>query len=290
MSRGDVGESLAVAKATPALGEFNPEMLKMPTKFDKTSGQSGDFVLTQAQAQQPAEQQQMSPSQKLMDETVKAAKKELEERKAKSGTLSDADFKEILPKHFPKMREAITLADQQAANGRRTAESEYKRVGADLAKFSEDFPKAIERLGKASDAVPDAEQEKVGTLLSELTSEKTSSDRKDAIRKDLAKYPDLAASAEEAMKLNADAEKKFTPLFKAIEDMQTGLATGLSHRGFYATCLQQADGDPKELERVTKEAQALAQLFITAMKAPEQLFMPPEDLQPKKPLPPVYKA
>ncbi len=290
MSRGDVGESLAVAKATPALGEFEPEMLKMPAKFEKTSAQSGDFVLTQAQAQTPGEQQQLSPAQKLMEETVTAAKKELEERKTKNGTLSDADFKEILPKHFPKMKEAITLADQQAADGRRTAEAEYKKVGADLAKFSEDFPKAMERVGKASNAVPESEQEKVGALLSELTNEKTSADRKEAIRKDLAKYPDLTASAEEVIKLSTDAETKFSPLFKAVEDMQTGLASGLSSRGFYAACLKQSDSDPQELERVTKEAQALAQLFIRAMQAPETLFVPPEELQPRKPLPPMHKA
>ncbi|HNB24770.1 MAG TPA: hypothetical protein PKZ32_20280 [Candidatus Melainabacteria bacterium] len=290
MSRGDVGESLVTAKATPALGEFNPEMLKMPTNFDKTAAASGDFVLTQAQVQAPGEGAQISPAQKLMDETVAAARKELEERKSKNGTLSDADFKEILPKHFPKMKEAISLADQQAAEGRRTAEAEYKRVGADLAKFTEDFPKAMERLGKASSAVPEAEQEKVGALLTELTEEKTSAQRKEAIRKDLEKYPDLAASAENVMKMSTDSEKKLGPLFKAVEDMQVGLATGLTGRGFYAACLRQANGDPQEIERVVKEGQALAKLFVTAMQAPQMLFMPPEDLQPKKPLPPVLKA
>lgn len=289
MSRGDVGDSLVVAKATPAFGEFDPEMLKMPARFDKTS-QAGDFVLTQAQAQAPVEEQKLSPAQKLMDDTIAAAKKELEERKNKNGTLSDADFKEILPKHFPKMKEAITLADQQAATGRRNAEAEYKRVGVDLAKFTEDFPKAMERFGKASDAVPEAEQEKVGALLSELTEDKTTAERKQAIRKDLAQYPDLAESAESVMNLTTESEKKFGPLFQAVEDMQQGLASGLANRGFYATCLKQTDSDPKEIERVTKEAEALARLFVTAMQAPQMLFMPPEELQPKKPLPPVYKA
>ena len=289
MSRGDVGESFVVAKATPALGEFNPEMLKMPARFDNTS-QAGDFVLTQAQAQAPVEEQKPSPAQKLMDDTIASAKKELEERKNKNGTLSDADFKEILPKHFPKMKEAITLADEQAATGRRTAEAEYKRVGADLAKFGEDFPKAMERFATASDAVPEAEQEKVGALLSELTEDKTTAERKQAIKKDLAQYPDLADSAENVMNLTAESEKKFGPLFQAVEDMQQGLATGLASRGFYATCLKQTDSDPKEIERVTKEAEALARLFITAMQAPQMLFMPPEELQPKKPLPRLYKA
>jgi hypothetical protein len=264
-------------------------MLKMPARFDNTS-QAGDFVLTQAQAQAPVEEQKLSPAQKLMDDTIASAKKELEERKNKNGTLSDADFKEILPKHFPKMKEAITLADEQAATGRRTAEAEYKRVGADLAKFGEDFPKAMERFATASDAVPEAEQEKVGALLSELTEDKTTAERKQAIRKDLAKYPDLADSAESVMNLTAESEKKFGPLFQAVEDMQQGLATGLTNRGFYATCLKQTDSDPKEIERVTKEAEALARLFVTAMQAPQMLFMPPEELQPKKPLPPVYKA
>lgn len=289
MSRGDVSESIVVAKSTPAMGEFNPEMLKMPARFDKTS-QAGDFVLTQSQAQAPVEEQKLSPAQKLMEDTIAAAKKELEERKNKNGTLSDADFKEILPKHFPKMKEAITLADEQAATGRRTAEAEYKRVGADLAKFGEDFPKAMERFATASDAVPEAEQEKVGALLSELTEDKTTAERKQAIRKDLAKYPDLADSAESVMNLTAESEKKFGPLFQAVEDMQQGLATGLANRGFYATCLKQTDSDPKEIERVTKEAEALARLFVTAMQAPQMLFMPPEELQPKKPLPRLYKA
>jgi len=188
------------------------------------------------------------------------------------------------------MKEAITMADTAAAAGRKTAADEYLRVKPDLEKFSEDFPKAVERFGKASNAVPDADAQRVGGLLQELNDERTSDDRKAAIRKDLSGYPDLAESSEAFIKMSKDAETKFSKLYQGVIDMQTGLAEGLAFRGFYSTCLKQSNGDPAEIERINKEGEAVAQLYIQAMQAPQLLFMPPEDLQPKKPLPRVYKA
>ncbi len=266
---------------------FNPEEMfqKTQVKFD------GDKVLVQAQA--PSEQalkEQQTPAQKLMTETLNAAEKELAARKAKNGSIGEADLKEIMPKYFPKMKEAVALADTQAAAGRKTAAEEYLRVKPDLEKFATDFPKAMERFGKASDAVPEAEGEKVGAMLTELNGEKTSAARKAEIRKDLSKYPDLAESSEALMKMSNIAEAKFGKMYQGITDMQTGLTQGLAYRGFYAESLKQSGGDPKELDRVTKEAQAVAQLYVRAMQAPQLLFMPPEDLQPRKPLPPVIKA
>ena len=127
-------------------------------------------------------------------------------------------------------------------------------------------------------------------MLTELNGEKTSAARKAEIRKDLSKYPDLAESSEALMKMSNIAEAKFGKMYQGITDMQTGLTQGLAYRGFYAESLKQSGGDPKELDRVTKEAQAVAQLYVRAMQAPQLLFMPPEDLQPRKPLPPVIKA
>jgi hypothetical protein len=278
------------AQTAVSMAKFDPEtMLRMPAKFEKTSAQTGDFVLTQAQA--PTEQkQELSPAEKLMNETVAAAKKELDDRKAKNGTIGEADFREVMPKYFPKMKEAITLADTQAAAGRQTAETEYKLVKSDLEKFAVDFPKSMERFAKASSAVPETEQPKVGALLGELTEEKTADARKADIRKELAKYPDLAESAEAFTKVATDGEAKFAKLTKGISDMQEGLAQGLAIRGFYLESLNQSTFDTAEIERVTNEAKAVAQLYVRAMQAPQTLFMPPEDLQPKKPLPPVYKA
>ncbi len=279
-----------VAETAVMMAKFDPEsMLKMPAKFEKTSAQTGDFVLTQAQAQAPAEQP-LSPAEKLMSETITAAKKELAERQAKTGTLGEADFKEVMPKYFPKMKEAMTLADTQAAEGRKTAAEEYLRVRPDLDKFKVEFPVAMERFGKASNAVPEAEAPKVGALLGELLSDKTAAARKAEIKTELAKYPDLADSAEAFNKVNVDAEAKFGKLYKGVEDMQSGLAQGLAIRGFYAESLNQSGGDPAEIAKVTNEAKAVAQLFMRAMQAPQTLFMPPEDLQPKKPLPPLQKA
>ncbi len=278
------------AQTAVIMAKFDPEtMLRMPAKFEKTSTQTGDFVLTQAQV--PTEQkQEISPAEKLMNETVTAAKKELDDRKAKNGTIGEADFREVMPKYFPKMKEAITLADTQAATGRQTAESEYKLVKPDLDKFAIEFPQSLERFTKASSAVPETEQPKVGALLGELTEAKTADARKADIRKELAKYPDLAESAEAFTKVATDGEAKFAKLTKGISDMQNGLAQGLAIRGFYLESLNQSTFDTAEMETVTNEAKAVAQLYVRAMQAPQTLFMPPEDLQPKKPLPPVYKA
>ncbi len=279
-----------VAEPAVMMAKFDPEtMLKMPAKFEKTSAQTGDFVLTQAQVP-GAQQQEMSPAEKLFTETMTSAKKELDDRKAKNGKVDETDFKEVMPKYFPKLKEAITLADTQAAAGRKTAADEYTRVKPDLEKFAADLPKTMERFGKASAAVPEADGEKVGSLLTELVESKTADARKADIRKELAKYPDLADSAEALNKLSTDAEAKFGKLYKGVQDMQNGLAQGLVIRGFYGESLNQTGGDPKEIERVVKEAQAIAQLYVRAMQAPHTLFMPPEDLQPKKPLPPVHKA
>lgn len=283
----------SMAEPAIMMAKFDPEtMLKMPAKFEKTSAQTGDFVLTQAQTQAPEVQQkqEMSPAEKLMSETITAVRKELADRQAKNGKIETADLKEIMPKYFPKMKEAITLADTQAAAGRKTAAEEYLRVRPDLEKFAADFPKAMERFGKASDAVPQADEEKASDLLVELTDAKTADARKADIRKELAKYPDLAESAEALHTMSKDAEAKFGKMYKGVEDMQNGLAQGLAIRGFYFESLSQVEGDPAEVERVTNEAKAVAQLYIQAMKAPQTLFMPPEDLQPKKPLPPVHKA
>lgn len=279
-----------VAEPAILMAKFDPEtMLKMPAKFEKTAAQTGDFVLTQAQAP-GAQQQESSPAEKLMSETITAARKELAERQAKNGKIEAADLKEIMPKYFPKMKEAITLADTQAAAGRKTAADEYLRVKPDLEKFAVDFPKAFERFGKASNAVPEAEQEKVGTLLGELIEDKASAARKAEIRKELTKYPDLADSAEALGKMSTDAEAKFGKLYKGVEDMQNGLAQGLAIRGFYLESLNQSGGDAAEIEKVANEAKAVAQIYIRAMQAPQTLFMPPEDLQPKKPLPPLQRA
>ncbi|MCC7529282.1 MAG: hypothetical protein IT342_12235 [Candidatus Melainabacteria bacterium] len=278
--------------AEPAImmAKFDPEtMLKMPAKFEKTSAQTGDFVLTQAQAP-GAQQNELSPAEKLISETITAARKELAERQAKNGKVDAADLKEVMPKYFPKMKEAITLADTQAAAGRKTAADEYLRVKPDLEKFAVDFPKAFERFGKASNAVTEADGESVGSLLSELVESKTAAARKAEIRKELAKYPDLADSAEALNKMSTDAEAKFGKLYKGVEDMQNGLAQGLAIRGFYVESLNQTGADPAEIEKVKNEAKAVAQIYIRAMQAPQTLFMPPEDLQPKKPLPPLQRA
>ena len=280
-----------VAEPAVMMAKFDPEtMFKMPAKFEKTSAQTGDFVLTQAQTPGEQQQQELSPAEKLMNETMTAAKKELADRAAKNGKIEEADLREIMPKYFPKMKEAITLADNQAVTSRKTAADEYLRVKPDLEKFSVDFPKVLERFGKASDAVPESEEGKVGPLVEELVSDKTTAARKAEIKKELGKYPDLADSAEALNKMSTDAEAKFGKMYKAAEDMQSGLAQGLAIRGFYAESLNQAGGDPKEIERVLTEAKAIAQLYVQAMQAPQSLFMPPEDLQPKKPLPPLQKA
>lgn len=269
---------------------FNPQELLQQAQWKPERNVQGDMVLVQNEVAPGQAPEQLTPAQKLMNETIKDVQKELAERKAKNGTLGEADFQEILPKYFPKMKEAITLADTTAAAGRKTAADEYLRVKPDLEKFQVDFPKAVERLGQASNAVPETESAKVGGLLSELTDSKTSDERKAEIRKDLGKYPDLAESAEAFAKLSNDAEAKFGKLYQGITDMQTGLAEGLTFRGFYAKCLSQSSFDTKEIERINKEGEAVAQLYIRAMQAPHTLFMPPEDLQPKKPLPPLQRA
>lgn len=285
----DISQSApAEAQESPFVrAGFDPqELLKQtPVKLD------GDKVLVQnAAPTEQALQELQTPAQKLMTDTMEAAKKELTERKTKNGSVSEADFKEILPKYFPQMKEAISLADKQAAAARKTAETEYVKVKPDLERLSAAMPKAMERVGAALNTVPKDDQPKVGALLGELTDDKTAAARKAEIRKDLAKYPDLADSAEAFTKVSKEVEQKVAPLAKAITEMQVGLAQGLSFRGFYAESLKTADADPNEIQRVTKEAQAVAQLYVRAMQAPGLLFMPPEDLQPKKPLPPVYKA
>ena len=281
----------ADAEQTPfTRAGFNPQDLLQTVQGKSERTAQGDMVLVQNGAKPTELPQEMTPAQKLMNETITAVQKELADRKSKNGTLGEADFQEILPKHFPKMKEAITMADTAAAAGRKTAADEYLRVKPDLEKFAVDFPKAVERFGKASQAVPEADSEKVGGLLSELTDEKTADARKAEIRKDLSKYPDLADSAEAFTKLSKDAEAKFSKLYQGVTEMQTGLAEGLAFRGFYAQCLNQSSFDTKEIERVNKEGEAVAQLYIRAMQAPQTLFMPPEDLQPKKPLPPLQRA
>ncbi len=292
MSRGDVTDSVMLAQAAPAMGEFDPKMLEMPKVHNAVYQGGSDFILTQNRVEAQSQNQQgvETPADKAMNEVMTSIQKELADRKAKNGSVGEADLKEVLPKYFPKMKEAISLADTQAAASRKIAADEYVRVKPDLQRFSTEFPKAMERFTNATEKVPDADGEKVDGLLTELTDAKTSAARKAEIRKDLAKYPDLADSTEALQKMTTEAEAKFGKLTQAVKDMTHGLADGLLHRGFYAQSLQQADGDPKEIERVAREAQAVQQLYIQAVKAPGTLYMPPEDLQPKKPLPPLQKA
>jgi hypothetical protein len=269
---------------------FNPQDLLQKTQGQSDRAGQGDMVLVQHEVKPTEAPQEMSPAQKLLSETTTALQKEIADRKLKNGTVTEADLREIVPKYFPKMKEAITLADTAAINGRKLAADEYLRVKPDLEKFADDFPKAVERLGKASNAVPEADAERTAGLLSELTEEKTAEARKAEIRKDLSKYPDLAESTEAFVKLSKDAETKFGKLYQGVSEMQAGLAEGLAFRGFYLQCLNQSSFDTAEIERVKKEGEAVAQLYVRAMQAPQTLFMPPEDLQPKKPLPPTLRA
>lgn len=291
MSRGDVTDSVMLAQAAPAMGEFDPKMLEMPKVHNAVYRGGGDFILTQNKAESPVQEQGAeTPADKLMKEVMAGIQQELTDRKTKNGSVGEADLREVLPKYFPKMKEAITLSDTHAAASRKIAADEYVRVKPDLQKFAEEFPKVTERFSKAAGAVPEADGERVEGLLTELTDAKTAESRRAQIRQDLAKYPDLAASAEAGTKLTTDAEAKFGKLSQAVKDMTHGLADGLLHRGFYVQSLQQTGGDAAEIERVTKEAAVIQQLYLQAVQAPGTLYMPPEDLQPKKPLPPIHKA
>lgn len=278
------------ASSSVMLAELRPQdMFKVQGVQFENSAKTGDFQLTQAQAQSVTEKPD-TPAGKAMSEAVTGFQKELAERKAKNGKLAETDFGEILPKYYPKMKEAISLADTSAAQGRKEAADEYLRVKPDLQAFGKAFPQAMERFSNASNAVPVGEDEKVGKLLTELTGDKTAAERKSQIRQELAKYPDLTDSAEHLFKVKTDADAKFEKLNAAVEKMQTGLGQSLMFRGFYSQAITQGFGNPAEAEQATKEAQMISQLYVKAMTAPQTLFMPPEELVPPKPLPPLRQA
>lgn len=233
---------------------------------------------------------EMSPAAVMMDATMTAAQKEVQERKAKNGTITPEDLKEILPKYFPKMKEAITLSDQTAATARKEAEEAYKVAKPAFETYPTELPKASQRLFAAAQAVPEAERAKVEPVLKEFIDEKATPERKAEIRKELAKYPDLIDSIEAVDTLQKDMSAKLEKLSTAVGTMQNSLAESLMMRGMYKGSLEAANGDMAESQRVEKEAAIVQELYKKAMTNPEVLFVDPTDLAPKKPLPPLRSA
>ncbi len=236
----------------------------------------------------PGAVSEKTPAAKVMDETMTAAQKELAERRTKNGSISPEDLQEILPKYFPKMKEAISLSDAMASGARKEAEAEYKIFKPFVDQFERDLPAASKRTEAAAAKIPDSDREKVNPLVMELVDEKTTDKRKEEIRTDLAKYPDLVESVEGMNKLLTEFAAKSTKLENAVQTMQNSLQESLVIRGMYKASLEAGFGDRAELERVEKEAAVVQQLFKQAITDPRPLFVDPADLQPKKPLPKTW--
>jgi len=74
--------SVAEAEETPfTRAGFNPQDLLQKTQGHSDRAAQGDMLLVQSEAQPTESQQEVTPAQKLMSETISAAQKELAEEK-----------------------------------------------------------------------------------------------------------------------------------------------------------------------------------------------------------------
>ncbi|HEY9784529.1 MAG TPA: hypothetical protein V6D17_03935 [Candidatus Obscuribacterales bacterium] len=256
--------------------ELNAEREKL--KGSKPGAQSG-LEKTAAGEEKSGEQQgERSKAQQIVDQALADIKKELEERKAKNGSLSEKDAQEVLPKYFPKFEEAVKEADTAFDSTRKTAKAEMDKLKPDLEKVVKQMEPHAKKFEEAAKAVPEEKAEAVDEMLAELDDPKLSAKRRGEIKDALAAYPDLFDSYEAMNKIAKDN----ISLIEKVEGLKNGVQKAtydsFMSRQMYINALSAGGGDQQKLEGLAKEAQMLQLLLILG---PDVHFQEPQQQEQK---------
>lgn len=274
------GEACAVSAAfqQEVEAERQKEVTQKAQATTKVEGAEAKDATAEAQAG-GTKQVEKSKAIKIAEETLQAIQKDLQQRQKDNGKLEEKDVKEILPKYFPKLEEAVKEADSNFETVIGAAKPEWVKLRPELEQFQQKAEPIAAKFGAAAEKVAEADVEKVGGLIDEYGAKGTSDARKKEIEKDLSQYPGLLDSYLEMAKLRSDN----AAMLDKAQKIQAGVAQAVKEsivvRDLYAEALVDGGGDQTKAEKIAQESQLLQ---IMLMLGGPSTFLEKEEQQEEK--------